>query len=208
MKYCILCLVAIFLLGNARGQSIAQMKAEMEKSANPVALVKTKYKKKFKIDTIGIMKLNYFRSMADSIAYHGKVGKVYGPFPEEKILVQILGKANNQFYRVSQIFIDTAVFPRKFADSIAKSIITKITTKESNWEDMSMTYTMDGMSNTGGDIGWSARGSMIPSLEKEILKRKKGDIFKINAPGGVYIIKITEKPKQDIGFALMLRVIL
>jgi PPIC-type PPIASE domain len=192
----------------AKAQDMDKMKAELAKSANPIALVKDKWKKKYKIDTVVIVSPEKFLTIADSIAYTGKVGSVHGPFPKEKILVKILVKAPNTFYRFSQILIDTSSFSPKFADSLANSIIKRVKSGEASFEEMAQVYTMDGNANNGGDAGWMARGSMMPSAEKQIAARKKGDVFKLKSRGGVYVVKITQKPRTDTGFALVLRVLM
>jgi len=67
---------------------------------------------------------------ADSLAYHGKVGKTYGPFKKENILVKILVKAPNTFYHIKHILIDTSVFEKSFAESLASNIMWKIETNK------------------------------------------------------------------------------
>src|SRR5450432_2150741 len=122
-----LCLFA--LLGSAQAQvpapstsapasaitaptTIAGMKTELERSPNPVLYAKQILKKRFKIDTITVTRTSHFSSLADSLAYTGKDGKVFGPYGQKgnRFLVQILSKAPNLFYRISQIYIDTSVF--------------------------------------------------------------------------------------------------
>src|ERR1044071_7952285 len=90
----------------AQKKTAAQIKAEIEKSTNGPLYVKDVLKKKFTIDTIPIMHIGNFSGLPDSLAYYGKVGKVYGPYDKGRVLVQILGKAPNPFNRISQIFLD------------------------------------------------------------------------------------------------------
>ena len=194
----------------AQKMTIAQMKIELEKSPNSPLYAKQILKKRFKIDTIVVTRTSLFHSMADSLAYHGKIKKVYGPFEQkgERFLVQILAKSPNLYYKVSQIFIDTSLFSRKFADSIGNMIIQKIKDGSTSFEQMARTYSMGGESATSGDIGWIARGVLMPEIEREIAKRKKDEVFKIWTPNGLHILKRTAEPKQDTGFALVLRVFL
>jgi hypothetical protein len=182
----------------------------MEKSPNSPLYVKDILKKRFKIDTVIVTRTSVFRSMADSLAYLGKEKKVYGPFEQQgtRFLVQVLAKSPNLFYRISQIFIDTSVFRHKFADSLGNVILAKIKDGSASFEQMAQTYSMGGESVTKGDLGWVARGVLFPQLEKEVAKRKKGEVFKLWSPNGLHIIKKTEEPKQDTGFALMMRVFL
>jgi hypothetical protein len=180
----------------------------MEAAQNPVAYVRDTLKKNFRFDTIVVTRINSFHGIADSIAYHGKIRKVYGPYEKGKFLVQVLGKIPNTFYRIGQIYLDTTVFKRKFADSIANSIVERIKNGTSTFEDMAQTYSMGGEGITKGDLGWIAQGVLIPEIEAEVRKHKKGDIFKVWTKAGVHIIRKTENPKQDNGYALMMRVFL
>jgi PPIC-type PPIASE domain len=203
-------LIDSFTVVSAQKLSISEMKTEIEKSYNSPLYVKQILKKKFKIDTIVVARTSVFHSLADSIAYLGKEKKVYGPYEQQgsKFLVQILAKSPNMFYRISQIFIDTSVFHYKYADSLGNRILAKIKDGSATFEDMAQTYSMGGESATKGDLGWVARGVLFPQIEKEVVKRKKGEVFKIWTPNGLHIIKKTEEPKQDTGFALMMRVFL
>ncbi len=209
MKKATLLLLLLMSLGNlyAQKMSIADMKTNIEKAANPLAYVRDVLKKKYKLDTIIVMNTSHFNSMADSLAYNGKVKKVYGPY-SDKFLVQVLAKLPNTFNRVSQIFIDTSIFTRRIADSLANSIVTRIKTGAASFEDLAASYSMGGEGSTKGDLGWIARGSVLPVIDKELAKRKKGEVFKVWSRTGVHVIKKTEDSKQDTGFVLMLRIFL
>ena len=191
----------------AQRMTVVQMKAGIEKAANPVAYVREVLKKKYKIDTVAITNSSYFIGYADSLAYRGKVGKVYGPV-DKKYLLMVLGKAPNTFNRISQVFIDTATFTRRIADSLANSIMQRIRDGKATFEDMAQAYSMGGEVATKGDLGWIAMGALLPEIEKELGKRKKGDLFKVWSRTGVHVIKKTSEKKEDTGFALFLRVIL
>jgi hypothetical protein len=190
--------------------TIAGMKTELEKSPNPVLYAKQVLKKRFKIDTITVTRTNHFSSLADSLAYTGKPGKVYGPYGGKgsRFLVQILSKAPNLFYRISQIFIDTSVFRYRVADSIGNSILKRLADGSATFEQLAMTYSMGGEAATHGDLGWIARGIMLPQIEHEVSIRKKGETFKLWSSSGLHIIRKTEEPRQDTGFALVMRVFL
>ena len=145
--------------------------------------------------------------MADSLAYRGKVGKVYGPYDKGRILILVLGKAPANFNRIGQIFLDTAVFRKRFADSLADNIIARIKNNTTTFEDMAQTYSMGGEGLTKGDLGWLAQGSMLPVIERELSKRKRGEVFKVWTKNGLHIVRKTDT-KQDTGFALLMRVFL
>ncbi len=191
----------------AQKLTVTQIKTNMESATNPVAYVREVLKKQYKIDTVIILNTTHFSGVVDSLAYSAKIKKVYGPY-QGKYLVQVLAKLPNTFTRVSQVFIDTSIFTRRIADSLANSIITRVKTGAASFEDMAQTFSMGGEGATKGDLGWVARGSTIPEIDKALAKMKKGDVFKVWTRTGVHIIKKTSDPKQDTGFALMLRVIL
>src|SRR5687768_2340052 len=119
--------------GYGQKMTIAQMKAGLEKATNPIGYVKQVLKKQYKLDTITVSNATHFSGVADSIAYKGKERKVYGPL-DKKYLVQVLGKAPNTFTRVSQIFIDTSIFTRRIADSLANNIIDRINNGSTSFE--------------------------------------------------------------------------
>lgn len=200
----LICSLAI----SAQKKTIAQIKSEIEKSTNSPLYVKDVLKKRFKVDTVTILSTTSFTNLYDSLAYHGKPGKVYGPYAKGKVLMQILAKAPASFNRIGQIFLDTSLFSRRFADSLANDIIVKIKDGRASFEEMAQTYSMGGEGLTKGDLGWIAVGALLPQIEKELAKRKKGEIFKVWTGNGLHIIRKSENRKQDHGYALVMRVFL
>ena len=209
LKTAILLLALIFTasIGFAQKKTIAQIKKELETSPNPPLYVKQILKKKFVFDTIPIMSTTRFAGWPDSIGYNGKIRKVYGPFDKGKVLIQVLAKLPNKFNRVHQIFIDTSFFSFKRADSISTSLYSRILDGSSSLEDLAQIWSMGGEAPTRGDIGWVAQGALIPEIEQELRKRKKGEVFKIWTKAGVHIVRKTDT-KDDTGFALLMRVFL
>jgi parvulin-like peptidyl-prolyl isomerase len=203
-------LFAILVIpAKSQAQTLAQIKKELDTTSNPIGYVKYKLKKKYKIDTVAVISSTSFMGLADSIAYKGKLGKVYGPFKGNNILIKILAKVPNTFYHVSHIVLDTAVFKKEFADSLGSTIISRIKSGNSTFATMASTYSSDAISAVrGGDLGWFVRGVMLPQLDKAIGTHKKGEIFKVWTPAGLHIVTITDTPKQDDGYALFLRVFL
>lgn len=198
-----------FLPGIAQDNAarIKQMKTELESTKDPIALAK-KWKKKYRMDTVSVISPGKYYGIADSLAYTGKAGKAYGPFPNDNILVIIIGKANNVFYHAAHILFDTISFRKKVATKMADDFIKKIKSGEQKFEDLAHTYNIDGSGEKGGDLGIFPRGILLPELDKEIIKHKKGDLFKVVSKNGVHIVKILENPKKDTGFAIMFQVLL
>lgn len=209
MKVNVLMILACLLTLNsiAQKKTVAQIKTELEQSPNPPLYVKDVLKKKFALDTVAVMRTSGFMGLPDSLAYKGKIKKVYGPYDNGKVLVQILAKLPNTFNRISQIFIDTTVFTRRKADSLANDIVSKIKSGTATFEDMAQVWSMGGEAISKGDIGWIATGALLPELERELRKHKKGEVFKVWSKTGVHILRKTDV-KQDNGFALMMRVLL
>ena len=196
-------------LFSARSQSLAEIKKILDTTSNPLGYVKFVLKKKFYIDTISVLSTSNFLGKADSLAYNGKVGKVYGPFKKENILVKILMKAPNTFYHVKHILLDTSVYRTRFAETLADSIIFKIRAGTASFSSMASIYSADnGSSAKGGDLGWFVRGVMLSQLDAEMVKHKKGELFKVWSKAGLHVVQIADNPKQDIGYALLLRVIM
>jgi parvulin-like peptidyl-prolyl isomerase len=209
LKSTILLIALCFTGSTLCAQSLAQQKKELETTPDPIGYVKFKMKKKFFIDTVGVLSTSTFMGKADSLAYKGKVGKVYGPFKKENVLVKILMKAPNTFYHVSHILIDTTTFRRGIADSLATALIGRIKSGSDSFASLAAVYSSDRPSAmNGGDLGWFVRGVLLPEMDAKVTKGKKGDIFKIWSQSGLHIVKITDNPKKDNGFALMLRVLL
>src|SRR5258706_16404961 len=102
-------LVVCSRLAIAQKLTTAQIKTNLENAQNPIAYARDVLKKQYKIDTIIILNTTRFTSIADSLAYNGKIKKVYGPY-DKKFLVQVLAKLPNTFTRISQVFIDTTIF--------------------------------------------------------------------------------------------------
>jgi parvulin-like peptidyl-prolyl isomerase len=206
-----LIVVAVLFIAGADvfGQTVAEMKKVLDTTSDPIGYVKYRLKKKYKIDTVAVMSSTSFLGLADSLAYKGKVGKVYGPWKGANYLIKVLAKVPNTYYHVSHILLDTTLFKRNFADSMSTSIINKIQAGTSSFSDMASTYSADrGSSTNGGDLGWFVRGAMLQQLDVAIAAHKKGDIFKVWTPAGLHIVTVKDNPKKDVGFALLLRVIL
>lgn len=193
----------------SKGQSVAEIKKILDTTSNPIGFVKYVLKKKYYIDTVTVLSTVQFLGKADSLAYHGKVGKTYGPFKKENILVKVLTKAPNTFYHVNHILLDRAVFDSGFAESLADTIIAKIKAGTSSFAAQASLYSADlASASQGGDLGWFIKGVMLPQLDRELTKRKKGELFKVWSESGLHIVRIADNPKEDTGYALLLRVIL
>ena len=209
MKKIIFSLLFTGILFAAKSQTLAQIKKVLDTTSNPVGFVKFVLKKKYFIDTVAVVTTGHFMGKADSLAYKGKVGKTYGPFKGENILVKILVKAPNTFYHVNHIVLDTGTYSQRFATALADTIMEKIRSGRASFASMASTYSHDYSSAAkGGDLGWFVRGVMLPQLDDAIAAHRKDELFTVWTPAGLHIVKIADNPKKDVGYTLMLRVIL
>ena len=94
MKKIFFVILFINCLFSAQSQTLtlAQIKKILDTTSNPIGFVKFVLKKKFYIDTVAVISTSSFLGKADSLAYYGKVGKVYGPFKKEN---RIMGTGDN-----------------------------------------------------------------------------------------------------------------
>jgi hypothetical protein len=207
---CVLCGLTAVAQQSASTMTIRQMKEELEKSPNPILYAKQILKKHFRLDTITITQTRHFGGLPDSLAYYGKNKKVYGPFGPKggQYLVQVLSKAPNEFYHISQIFIDTSFFSYRIADSLGNVILKKIKEGSATFEDLATTYSLSRDAMASGDLGWIARGAMFPVVEHEVVTHKKGEVFKLWSRQGLNIIRKDDDARQDTGYALMLQIFL
>src|ERR1700712_2278307 len=85
-----------------KAMPVAVIKDSLQKTDNPPLFVKDVLKKKFRLDTGVVTHITHFNNLADSLAYTGKIKKVYGPFTQngKRFLIQILAKLPNTFYHV------------------------------------------------------------------------------------------------------------
>jgi hypothetical protein len=65
-------------------KTLAQIKTGLQQAQNPIAYVRDSLKKRYKLDTIIIARLRNYNGIADSLAYHGQIRKVYGPYEKGK----------------------------------------------------------------------------------------------------------------------------
>lgn len=209
MQNCLLFFLLLLGIGAVKAQkkTIAEIKTALEQSPNPPLYVKEVLKKKFVLDTVAVMRTTAFAGIADSLAYKGRIKKVYGPFDNGRVLVQVLAKLPNSFNHLHQIFLDTAIFTFKKADSLSKAFLARIQTGNDRFEDLAAVWSMGGEAATRGDLGWIASGALVPEIERELRKHKKADVFIVWSRTGVHIIRKTDS-KQDNGFALLMRIFL
>ncbi|TSK05365.1 MAG: anaerobic C4-dicarboxylate transporter [Geobacter sp.] len=85
------------------------------------------------------------------------------------------------------------------SESEAKEVLAQLKSGGS-FSDVAKQCSIDATATTGGDLGWQAKGKMIPEFEKACAKLKKpGDLTEvIKTPFGYHIVKFDDKrPAQN-----------
>jgi hypothetical protein len=201
--------VFIVLSANLNAQSFKTVKQKLETSPNPIETVKKTLKKKYRLDTIVVYNTKFFQGQQDSLAFNGKIGKVYGPYDSNRLAVQILGRASNKYNRIAKISFDTSNYSFKFADSLSKNVLQRLQANTLNFFDASAIYNINWTAKENGDMGYSIQGSLQPELEKKMKNTKPGQYFSYWNETGVHVVKVLEKNKEiKNSVALMLVVFL
>lgn len=74
------------------------------------------------------------------------------------------------------------------ADSLRNVILAK-----NNFAQLAAIYGTDGTKNTGGDLGWFAKGAMVKPFEDACFNGKVGDVQIVTTQFGVHLVQINAK---------------
>jgi peptidyl-prolyl cis-trans isomerase D len=97
-------------------------------------------------------------------------------------------RASHILFRVAQDADDTEI--RRKATRILRQI-----RQGADFAEMAKLHSDDGSSSTGGDLGFFARGTMVPEFEGPSFTLGVGEVSDlIQTPFGIHIIKVTAKP--------------
>ncbi|MDB5274435.1 MAG: hypothetical protein JWO58_2802 [Chitinophagaceae bacterium] len=131
------------------------------------------------------------------------VGDVTGPFTsntwlnestdaEKNMFVLKLVKVDSCFeVKASHILFEgTNYTQREHNRHVADSLLQKIQGGVT-FESVAKKYGHDGTEFAGGDLGWFKQGSMVKAFDAACFNAKKGDLFIVETPFGLHIVKIT-----------------
>jgi hypothetical protein len=141
---------------------------------------------------------------------HIKVGDVVGPFAsntwlnessdiEKDAFILKLVKVDSCFeIRVSHILFDGSSLPERMrAREVSDSLMLKIQ-GGIPFETVARKYGHDGTEQLGGDLGWFKQNSMVKAFDRACFASKKGDLFKVETPFGLHLVKTTENKRRCV----------
>jgi peptidyl-prolyl cis-trans isomerase D len=138
------------------------------------------------------------------------VGEVVGPFisntwlnenadVEKNTFILKLVKLDSCFeIRASHILFEGTNYEqrernRKIADSLLAIIKGGVP-----FAGTAKKYGHDGTEFNGGDLGWFKQGSMVKAFDAACFSAKKGDVFIVETPFGLHLVKITEDKRMRV----------
>ncbi len=79
-------------------------------------------------------------------------------------------------------------------DKKAKEIMERLAKGGESFSEMARKYSTCPSSKSGGDLGWFAKGKMVPEFEKAAFEGEKGKLIgPVKTKFGYHIIRVVEK---------------
>lgn len=126
------------------------------------------------------------------------IGKVIGPFVQDGRYV--LAKVNKRISELDSVKARHILVKadRKNPEELAKArikadSIKSVIAKDKNFEDMAARFGTDGTKNSGGDLGWFAKGAMVKEFEDASFKGKVGELQLVTTDFGVHVLEVTDQ---------------
>lgn len=113
--------------------------------------------------------------------------------------------STGSYTRISHIVVKS--------EAEAKDVLAQLKSGGS-FSDVAKQCSIDATSTTGGDLGWQAKGKMLPEFEKACAKLKKaGDLTEVvKTPFGYHIVKFDEKrpaqAKEKMGMPHVIEIVM
>lgn len=141
---------------------------------------------------------------------HITIGDVTGPFTSNTWLNESTDLEKNAFIlklvkvdscfeiRASHILLEGSDYNKRERNRhIADSLLQKIQ-GGAPFETVAKKYGHDGTEFAGGDLGWFKQGGMVKAFDHACFNAKKGNLFIIETPFGLHIVKITEDKRSRV----------
>ena len=141
---------------------------------------------------------NQFPEPYNGQVLNDSIGKVIGPFINNgKYTLSKVSKRINELDSVKARHILIKA-DRKDPVALAKAkntadSIKNVIAKEDNFETMAAQFGTDGTKNSGGDLGWFAKGAMVKEFEDASFKGKVGELQLVTTDFGVHVLEVTDQ---------------
>jgi peptidyl-prolyl cis-trans isomerase D len=141
---------------------------------------------------------------------HIAIGDVTGPFTSNTWLNESTDLEKNTFIlklvkvdsclevRASHILFEGDTYEKRERNRhLADSLLQRIKDGVS-FESVAKKYGHDGTEFAGGDLGWFKQGSMVKAFDAACFHAKNGDLFIVETPFGLHIVKITTDKRSRV----------
>lgn len=101
----------------------------------------------------------------------------------DKTYYKLIDRLEIPYHRVSYIFLDGTKKSIEKIEKLQQTIISKYK-RGIPFKVLAKQYSMDQNANRGGDLGWFAKGDMVPEFEEQVLSpvHNVNDIFTVDLP--------------------------
>lgn len=120
-------------------------------------------------------------------------------------ILKRLSKSEVVQHRVRYIYLNGHYFNRADIDSTRQFLMEKLE-KGSNFKWLARTYSMDGNSKRGGDMGWVDHSSMRSEFSEVVVKKKLNEVFTIDIESMKwhYLVLKTHEDRQALKTRLIM----
>lgn len=139
----------------------------------------------------------------ETAVFAAKKGDIIGPLNELDgyHIMKILDerKGEKEFVRASHILFQLTRPDSNQVKATARDVLQKAKAGE-DFATLAAKYSMDpGTAQKGGDLGWFAKGRMVPEFEQACFKARVGEIVgPVRTAFGLHIIKVTGRDAREL----------
>lgn len=157
----------------------------------------------------GLTYERYRKKLKDQIAMNRVLNsEVRGKIKiNEKEVVSYFNKNKKKFLRPEEIkayhiifFVSDKTDRSESKKQLKKALyVLEMARRGDDFEELAKTHSDGPSKDAGGDLGWIARGAMIPAFEKAAFSLRKGEISNpVITEYGYHIIKVEDKKEETI----------
>lgn len=139
-----------------------------------------------------------FDPIDSTIFYHHNKGDILGPYYLDSFVIYLKVTAVDSLIRMKagNIWLNPETRGKDSIKMLAAQIVKNVS-KTGDYNAMCMQYNDDKNRNYDCSLEWFFQGAMVSEFEKEVIHRKKGEIFIVPTQFGLHVVKILENPVLD-----------